>query len=181
MQDWKSTLEFEIFFNLGGDPVFKNICLSRGECHRCDVDNDYYYVFHRKEWVWQDVTFELEHSPTRTLEAFGHREKVTIGHVELNFCDSAILDKNQFYEDLEIKLSEVEEELVGLWVLVLKIILVPLQQFLVSNGCLWCGSKCPRVYDPAASKRVIFIITILNIVFISITLVINIFLKLSKT
>ena len=109
MQDWKSTLEFEIFFNLGGDPVFKNICLSRGECHRCDVDNDYYYVFHRKEWVWQDVTFELEHSPTRTLEAFGHRDKVTIGHVELNFCDSAILDKNQFYEDLEIKLSEVEE------------------------------------------------------------------------
>ena len=41
-----------------------------------------------------------------------------------------------FYEDLEIKLSEVEEELVGVWVLVLKIILVPLQQFLVSNGCL---------------------------------------------
>ena len=88
------------------------------------------------EWVWQDVTFELEHSPTRTLEAFGHRDKVTIGHVELNYCDSAILDNNQFYEDLEIKLSEVEEELVGVWVLVLKIILVPIQQFLVLNGCL---------------------------------------------
>ena len=87
------------------------------------------------EWVWQDVTFELEHSPTRTLEAFGHRDEVTTGQVELNY-DSAILDNNQFYEDLEIKLSEVEEELVGLWVLVLKIILVPLQQFLVSNSCL---------------------------------------------
>ena len=47
------------------------------------------------EWVWQDVTFELEHSPTRTLEAFGHRDEVTTGQVELNYCDSAILDNNQ--------------------------------------------------------------------------------------